>query len=254
MSDARGVKRGTGMEVLAAEASPQTLARVGGVLYLISIVVGIFDELIVKGRIVVSGDAAATAANLKSMEFLWRLGIAGEMVMGLCTVVLTLILYILLKPVSRNLALLAVFFSLLASAVETAYSLQLVEALFPLGSAAYLHAFTAEQLNAMTSMSLKSHVIGFGIALLFFGPFFLVAGYLIFKSTYFPRAIGILYQLAGVAYMANGFVLILAPKLAGLSFDAMALPVFVGEASFCLWLLFKGPNAERWRAMTEARA
>jgi hypothetical protein len=89
----------------------------------------------------------------------------------------------------------------------------LVEALLPLGNAGYLKAFTPEQLNAMVSLSLKSHDIGYGIGLLLFGPFFLVAKYLIFKSTYFPRAIGILYQIGGVADMVNGFVLILAPAL-----------------------------------------
>lgn len=241
------------MEKLAAEASPRALARVGGVLYLIMIVVGIFNEAFVKGRIVVSGDAMATAANLRSMESLWRFGIAGEMLMVICGVALTLVLYVLLRQVSRDLALLATFFSLIATAVEAAYSLQLVEALFPLGNAGYLKAFTPEQLNAMASLSLKSHVFGFGIALLFYGPFFLVSGYLIFRSTYLPRAIGILYQIAGLAYLANGFVLILAPRFAGQMFNVMVLPAFVGEASFCLWLLFKGVNVEQWKAQAAAQ-
>jgi hypothetical protein len=236
------------MDKLSVAASPRAMARLGGALYLIMILVGIFNEAVVRGRIVVAGDAAATAANLKAMESLWRLGIAGEMLMGICTIVLSLILYRLLQPVSKDLALLATFFGLVATAVETAYALQLAEALFPLGNAAYLKAFTPDQLNAMASLSLKSHVLGFGLALLLFGPFFLVSGYLIFRSGYFPRAIGILYQLAGVAYMANGFVLILAPRLAAVSFDAMMLPVFLGEVSFCLWLLVKGVNLEKWYA------
>jgi hypothetical protein len=241
------------MEKPAVEISPRALARAGGVLYLIMIVVGIFDEAFVKGRIVVPGDAAATAAYLRSMESLWRLGIAGEMLMVICTVALSLVLYVLLRPVSRDLALLATFFGLIATAVEAAYSLQLVEALFPLGNAEYLKAFTPEQLNAMASLSLKSHVFGFGIALLFFGPFFLVSGYLIFKSTYFPRAIGMLYQIAGVAYLVNGFVLILAPGFAAQIFTVIVLPAFVGEASFCLWLLFKGVNMEKWKAQADAQ-
>lgn len=231
------------------ETSPRVLSRVGGVLYLIMIAVGIFDEAVVKGRVVVPGDATATAANLKSMEFLWRLGIVGEMVMVMAAVALALVLYVLLRPVSRDLALLATFFGLVATAVEAAYSLQLLEALFPLGSAKYLEQFTAEQLNALASLSLKSHVFGFGLALFFFGPFFLVTGYLIFRSTYFPRAIGILYQIAGVAYLANGFVLVLAPRFAGQIFAAIVGPAFLGEASFCLWLLVKGINLEKWKAL-----
>jgi hypothetical protein len=230
------------------ETSPQVYARIGGVLYLITIVVGIINEAFVKGGIVVPGNAAATAADLRSMESLWRVGIAGEMLMIICTVVLTLILYVLMRPVSRDLALLATFFSLLATTVEAAYSLQLIEALFPMGNAVYLKAFTPDQLNAMASLSLKSHVFGFGISLLFFGPFFLVTGHLIFRSTFFPRAIGILYQIAGVAYLTNGFVLILAPGLAGQIFSVIVLPAFVGEASFCVWLIVKGVNQERWNA------
>jgi hypothetical protein len=114
--------------------------------------------------------------------------------------------------------------------------------------------FTPEQLNAMASLSLKSRAFGFGIALLFFGPFFLVTGYLIFRSTYFPRAIGILYQIGGVAYLANGFVLLLAPRFAGQIFAIIVLPAFVGEASFCLWLLIKGVNMERWKAQADGQS
>jgi hypothetical protein len=216
------------------------------VLYLITILVGIFNEAFVKGSIVVWGDAAATAANLRSMESLWRFGIASELFQGICAVVLALIIYVLTRPVSRDLALLAAFFNLIAIAVESACSLQLVEALFPLGSAGYLKAFSPEQLYAMASLSVKSHVYGFGISLLLFGPFFLVTGYLIFKSGYFPKAIGILYLMPGLSYLINGFGLILAPAYADRIFAIIAGPAFVGEASFCLWLLLKGVNIDQW--------
>ena len=228
------------------DASPQVLARIGGALYLIMIGLGMLGELVVRGRIVVWGDATATAANLRSMESLWRFGIASELFQGICAVVLALIIYVLTRPVSKDLALLAAFFNLIAIAVESAYSLQLVEALFPLGSAAYLKAFSPEQLNAMAYLSLKTHVYGFGIALLLFGPFFLATGYLIFKSGYFPKAIGILYLLPGLSYLINGFGLILAPAYSDRIFTIIAGPAFVGEASFCLWLLVKGVNMEKW--------
>lgn len=236
---------------LQKEVSPQRLAKLGGALYLVGIVVGIFNQAVVKGRIVVAGDAAATAANLRSMEWLWRLGIAGEMVMVLSTIVLAFILYLLLRPVSRDLALLATFFNLIAIGVQAAYSLRLVEALFPLGTARYLETFSAPQRQALAALALRSHGIGFGIVLLFFGPFFLLSGYLIRKAAYLPTAVGALYQLAGLAYLANGFVLVLAPRLAGQAFAAMVVPVFVGEASFCLWLLFRGVDLQRWAAQTE---
>jgi hypothetical protein len=94
------------------------LARIGGVLYLVIIAIGALGEAVVRGSIVVSGDAAATAANLRSMENLWRLGVAGEVVLLACASALTLILYLLLRPVSRNLAQAAVFFNLVSIAVE----------------------------------------------------------------------------------------------------------------------------------------
>lgn len=234
------------------ETSPQVYARIGGVLYLITIVLGAVGELFVRGSIVVPGDATATAANLRSMESLWRFGIASELFLGICTIVLTLILYVLLRPVSRDLALLATFFGLIATAVETTYSLQLVEALFPLGNAAYLKAFTPEQLYAMAYLSIKAHGQGFGIALLFFGPFFLVAGYLIFKSGYFPKAIGILYLIPGLSYLTSSFALILAPTFAGRFYFVMAGPALIGEASLCLWLIVKGVNVQRWKEQASA--
>lgn len=233
---------------MTREIHPQSYARVGGALYLIMIALGAIEELLIRNRITVSGDAAATFANLKKMEMLWRTGIAIEMVLVIITVTLSVILYVLTRPVHRELALLALLFGSIATAVESAYAIQLVEALFPIGTSAYLAAFTPAQLQAMTMLAMKSHVFGFGISLLLFGPFFLVTGYLIFTSGYFPKTIGVLYQLAGLAYLFNGFVLLLAPQFSGPAFLIMGGPVFIGETSFAVWLLVKGVRIEGWQA------
>ncbi|HEY0371003.1 MAG TPA: DUF4386 domain-containing protein [Thermoanaerobaculia bacterium] len=227
------------------ELNPQVYARVGGTLYLTMIALGLFEELVVRGRIVVSGNAAATFANLQKMEMLWRAGIAAELLMVILTIVLSVVLYVLTRPVHQELALLGLLFGAIALAVEGAYTMQLVEALFPLGSNAFLSAFTPAQLHAMTALAMKAHVIGFGIALLLFGPFFFVTGYLIFRSGYFPKPLGVLYQLGGLAYMINGLVLVLAPQFAGRAFPIMGV-AFLGEVSFALWLLIKGVDLERW--------
>jgi Domain of unknown function (DUF4386) len=229
------------------DASPRALARVGGLLYLIIIVIGLFGEAFVRGRIVVSGDAAATAANLRSMEPLWRFGIAAEFVLLSCAIALTLIFFILLRPVSRDIAYLAIFFNLVSIAVEAAAALNLVAALFPLGNAGYLSAFAPEQLYAMASLAVRAHGYGFGVALIFFGFECLVLGYLIFRSGYLPKTIGVLMQIAGWCYLINSFALILAPAFSNRLFPAILLPAFVGEASLCLWLLVKGVNVERWK-------
>ncbi len=234
------------------ETSPQLYARIGGVLYLIIIVLGIFGEAFVRDRIFVSGDAAATAANLRSLESLWRFGIAAEFFLLICAVALTLIFYVLLRPVSKELALLAVFFNLVSVAVEAVAALDLVAALFPLGNAGYLKAFPPEQLYALASLSVKSHSYGFGVALIFFGCTCLILGYLIFRSGFLPKALGVLMQIAGLSYLTDSFALILVPTFANRIFPAVLVPAFVGEASLCLWLLVKGVNVEKWEEKASA--
>jgi len=232
------------MRSQAVETSPKRYARIGGVLYLIIIIIGLWGEAFVRGRLVVSGDAAATAANIRSMESLWRLHIGAELFLLMCAILLLAILFALLRPVSRDLALLAVFFNLVSIGVEAVSALNLVAALFPLGSAAYLKAFTPEQLYAMATLSIKSHGYGFGVALIFFGCFCIIAGYLIFKSGYFPKIIGVLMQIAGLCYLIDSFALIVAPNFANLIFPGILLPSFVGETSLCLWLMVKGVNVQ----------
>lgn len=233
------------------EAPPQNLARVGGVLYLIIIVGGLFGEVFIRTRLIVAGDATATAANIRSMEALWRFGIALEFFMLTCTVVLALILFVLLRPVNRDLALLAIFFNLISVAVEAGNELQLAAALFPLENAGYLGAFEPEQLYTMVSLSLRLYGYGFGAGLIF-GCECLVIGYLLFRSDYFPRLLGVLMQIAGLCYLTNSFALILAPIFANQIFPAILLPAFVGEATLCLWLLVKGINVEKWKAQASA--
>src|SRR3989454_2388436 len=240
------------MTTRTIEQSPQLYARIGGVLYLIIIVVGLCGEAFVRDRLIVSGDAAATAANIMSHESLWRFHIAAELFLLICAVALLLILFVLLRPVSRDLALLAVFFNLVAIIIEAAITMRLLEALFSLGNAGYLKAFTPEQLYALASLSLKSHGYGFGVSLIFFGCFCLIVGYLIFKSGYLPKTIGVLMQIAGVCYLTNSFALILSPAVANRLFPAILVPAFIGEVSLCLWLLVKCVNVQRWKEQASA--
>ena len=139
------------MTARTVETSPQLYARIGGVLYLIIIVIGLFGEAFVRDRLIVSGDAAATAANIMSHESLWRFHIAAELFLLICAVALLWILFALLRPVSKDLALLAAFFNLVSIGIEAATTMYLLEALFPLGNAGYLKAFTPEQLYAMAT-------------------------------------------------------------------------------------------------------
>ena len=239
--------------------SPRACARIAGVLYLITIVLGAVEQFYFRGSVYVPGNAAQTAANLKSMESLWRVGIASEMILLMSTVVTVLILFALLRPVNRQLAALMAAFAVVALTVEASYTLHLVQALFPLGKAEYLKAFTPDQLAAMATMSIRAHSIGFGIALLFFGPFFLIGGILIFKSGYFPKFIGVLYGITAVGYTTSSLALILAPAFAARWYFVMVAPVILGEGALCLWLLVKGVKAASWEELEgsvapEARA
>lgn len=172
--------------------------------------------------------------------------------MLICAIVLLMILFVLLKPVSRELILLATFFNLVSIGLEAATAMYLVVALFPLGNAAYLEAFSPGQLYAMASLALKSHGYGFGVSLLFFGCFCIVIGRVIFRSGFLPKVIGALMQIAGLCYLTDSFALILSPPFANRLFPIILLPSFVGEASFCLWLLVKGVNVQRWMELSSA--
>ena len=228
------------------ESSPQLYARLGGALYLVLIGLGFYGEAI-RDKFVVPGNASATAGNIASHEFVWRLGIASEFIALICVTALAMIYYYLLRPVSKELNLLATLLRIVGIAVESIATINLFVALFPLGNAPSLKAFTPEQLQAMTVLAIRVHSYSFGVALLFFGFTFLFHGYLIFCSGYFPRLLGVLIQLGGLSYLTNSFALFLAPDLANRLFPAIVLPAFLGESSLCLWLLLKGVNVEKWR-------
>ncbi len=228
------------------ESSPRLYARTGGALYLALIVLGILAEA-VRDKLAISGNAAMTAANIAGKQLLWRLGIASEFVALICATALAMIYFVLLRPVSKELNLLATFLRLVAIAIQALAVLNLDLALFPLGNAVPLKAFTAEQLYALANLAIRSHSHGWGLALLFFGTCFLVHGRLIFRSGFLPKVLGVLIQIAGACYLINSFALFLVPAVAGRIFPAILIPSFVGEASLCLWLLVKGVDAEKWR-------
>jgi Domain of unknown function (DUF4386) len=227
-------------------------ARVGGVLYLIIIVAGATGELFVRGSSVVSGNAAATAHNIMASPSLWRAGIAGDLLMHGCDVPLMLIFYVLLRPVNGNLALLAVLFNLTQTAVLVANKLNRLLPIFLLGDAEYLKAFTPEQLQALSYVSLRTHDNGFAVGLVFFGAACLLVGYLIIRSGYLPRTLGVLMQIAGGCYITNSFAVIVWPSLAAKLFPFILLPPFVAELSMALWLLVKGVDVGKWKARCSA--
>ena len=230
------------------ESSPQVYARIAGILYLIIIIAGMFGELLVRSKLIVSGDASATAHNIMNSELLWRIGITVDLIMQLCDLPVMLVLYCLLRPINKDIALLNLLFNVIQTAVLVANKLNLVMVLFLLGDSTYLQTFNANQLHSLSYLFIKLHDFGFGIGLIFFGFVCLIEGYLIFKSSYFPKAIGILMAMAGICYLTNSFALLLAPKWASL---LMMMPCLVAELSLSLWLIFKGVNIKAWKSATK---
>jgi hypothetical protein len=226
--------------------SPQVYARTGGALYLLIIVAGVYGEVFVRGNLIVAGNAAATVQKIMASELLFRSGIVGDLVMHLCDIPLTLIIYLLLKPVNKNLSLLAALFSLLQTAILSVNKLNLVAVLLLLGRRDHLEAFEQKRLHALVSLFLGLHEYGFGIGLIFFGVSCLVAGYLIYQSGYFPKMLGVLQAIAGLCYLINSLAMLLAPAVADKMFPAILAPAFIGELSTALWLLVMGVNVSKW--------
>lgn len=234
------------MTVSKQEFSPQPYARAGGLAYLIIIVAGALGELFIRNKLIVSGNPAATAHNIAASPLLWRIGIAGDLVMHVCDLIVAMVYYTLFKRVNKQLALLALLFGMIQTAVLVANKMNLMMPFFLSGNEAYLKAFNTEQLQAWSYLSIKVHGYGFGIGLIFFGFECLVDGYLIFKSGFLPKLLGVFIFIAGLCYLLHSFILILFPAVADKVLMVILAPVFVAELSMCLWLLIKGVNLTKW--------
>lgn len=233
-------------------SSPRSMARIAGLAYLVTVVTGLFAELFVRGSMIVTGNAAATAHNILAAQTLYRAGFAADLVGGAAYVVVTLLLYELLRPANSTVSLMAASFSLVGIAIGGIAALGHLAPLFLLNGAPYLRAFDLSQLQAMALLSLKLHAQGYLIALVFFGFYEVLLGYLIFESQFLPRALGILVALAGVAFLVNSFTLFVSPVVGNELNAAMLVIDGIGEISLTLWLLTMGVNETNWRARAYA--
>jgi hypothetical protein len=241
------VSKGGEIKSRALENSPQRYARIGGVIYVVIIMLALFG-LYSREGLIVPDAAASTADNIVGSEMLFLAGLAGEMLSILGDVTLTMILYVLLRPVSRSLALLAAFQRLTFNGVYAVSKLFLVATLIVLGDADYLNAFDPQQLHALAYLGLILHAHGYSLSLIFFGFNCLLLGYLIVRSGYLPRIIGVLLVLGGVGYLINSFwEVLLAPAFTASLFPGiLLLTAFAGELGLGLWLAVKGVNVPKW--------
>lgn len=233
------------MTTRLAGSTPQSAARMAGALYLIIIAGGLFAEAFVRQQLIVPGDPGATARSILEHELLYRLGFAVHLFYVICAVPLALIFYRLFQPVNRDFAALALFFNLVAITVEGAILLNQFAPLRLLGAEG-LGAFGPEQVNVLAYTYLRLFESGFAISLVFFGVFCLLIGYLIFKSGFLPRILGVLMAVAGLCYLTNSFSLFIAPGFASLLFPYILLPCLVAELALALWLVVMGVNVSQW--------
>jgi hypothetical protein len=230
-----------------AETSPRLQARITGAFYLVTILTGIFAQGFVSGRLLVDGDAAATATNILTHRGLFQLGFAVYLIEMACQIAMTALFYDLLKPAGRSVSLLAAFLGFAGCVIKTFSRVFFIAPLFVLGGAHYLSVFSAEQLQALALLFLKVNDHGAAIALVFFGLYALLTGYLIIRSTFLPRILGVLSVLGGLGWLS-----FLYQPLGYRLFPYIAALGLLGAASLILWLLVVGVNEQRWKEQVRA--
>ncbi len=224
------------------EASPRLKARITGVFYLLTILTGIFAQGFVSGSLVVDGDAAATAANILTHKALFELGFTVYLIEMACQIAITALFYDLLKPAGRSISLVAAFLGLAGCIIKTFSRLFYIAPLFILGGTHYLNVFSPEQLQALALLFLKVNDHGAAIALVFFGFYALLTGYLILRSTFLPRFLGVLSVLGGL-----GWLTFLNQPLGYRLFPYIAVLGILGAVALIVWLLVFGVNEQRWK-------
>ncbi len=226
---------------VSRDALPRPHARLAGVLYLLSIVAGI-AAVMLEGRLIVASDPAATAGNILSHENLLRLSSVLNLMGTALYVAITALFYRLFKPVNRTASLIAAFLSLVGCAMGAVSCAVELAPLNLLAGAPYAQLFSPEQLQGLSFMLLKMSGIAYATGMVFFGFYCLLIGYLIFRSTFLPRIVGILMAIAGI-----GWLTFLWPPLAHRVSSFTMFTGLPGEGGLTLWLLIKGVNVKRWQ-------
>ncbi len=230
---------------MTKNSSIKNIARTAGFLYLLMIVT-LMVSSVIRSKLIVLGDAAATASNIMASEWLFRFDFIDEVLCGVFFLLAAWALYVLLKPVNKNLALLFVLVNLGGVAIQCFNMLNLFAVVLLLSGADYLKVFQVDQLQALAMLFINLYTNGFMIAQIFYGTWLLPLGYLIYKSGFLPRILGILLILDFVGVLIWFFQFFLFPGYSVITYPGLAVS-FIAEVSLTLWLLTKGVNVEEWK-------
>jgi len=225
-----------------ANASPRLLARMAGAFFLLTILSGIFAQGFVSERLIVFGDAAATATNIAAHRGLFQLGFTVYLIEMAAQVATVVLFYQLLRPVNKTVALLSAFWELTGCIIKTFARVFYIAPLFVLSGGSLLSGFSTPQLQMLALVLLKVNDQGAAMALAFFGFSTVLQGYLIFRSTFLPRWLGVLAVLAGLSWLT-----FLYPPLGYRVFVIIALYSLLVSIVMIFWLLVFGVNEQRWR-------
>ena len=239
---------------MSTQFSPRRVARIIGVLFLLTILGGVFAQGFISERLIVFSDAAATANNILAHKGLFQLGFTVYLIEMACQVATVALWYVLLRPVSRPIALTAAFIELAACIIKTFARVLYIAPLWVLvptagGASPILRGFTPEQVHSIALVLLKVNDYGAATALAFFGFSTLLNGYLIFRSTFLPRWLGVLGMISGL-----GWLTFLYPPFGYSSFIVLALIGLLSSAVMIFWLLVFGVNEEKWKQQATSHA
>jgi hypothetical protein len=227
----------------------QRYTKVAGVLLLVSVVAGGFGEAYAPAKLIVANDAAATVANIKSSEFIYRLGFATFLIESFADITLALIFYALLKPVSKELSLLAAFFGLIGTALFAVAELfYLAPTLLMTGGPS--NAFSTVQIEELILLSFRFYQFAVLIFSGYYGIAWILRSYLMFRSGYVPKFLGVLMGIGGLGFLARNFLLILAPAYAS---PLLLMLLFPGTLALMVWLLGKGVDMAQWNGRVNAQ-
>ncbi len=221
-------------------------ARTAGALYLVVILTAGFAEAFVRGRLVVRNDASATAANILAHETLYRAGGAADVVNFVCDLMIALLLYELLKPVSRLGAAAAAIFRIIGDAMGLMLTVAHFAALVVIKNASSTSGFTPQQVQSQAFTFMRLHSQAYNIAMVLFGVHCVLLGFLVARSVFWPRIVGMLLVLAGVCYVFNSFGRLIAPPFAAIFFPYILWPGVLAEFALALWLVAFGVNEGAW--------